>query len=67
MKAKSYEEIMADIQEAIFKAFCIETASGEDLDKLAEISRNPKCECGNKENPVGQGHSDWCDLYSKEF
>lgn len=26
-----------------------------------------ECECGNKHNPVGQGHSDWCDRYRKEF
>lgn len=26
-----------------------------------------KCECGNKHNPVGQGHSDWCKLFKKEF
>ncbi len=25
------------------------------------------CKCGNKENPVGQGHSHWCDRYRKEF
>jgi hypothetical protein len=26
-----------------------------------------KCECGNKHNPLGQGHSSWCDLYKREF
>lgn len=26
-----------------------------------------KCECGNKENPVGQAHSHWCDRYRKEM
>ena len=25
-----------------------------------------KCECGSK-NPVGQGHSTWCDLFKKEM
>jgi len=27
----------------------------------------PKCECGNKGNPIGQGHSNWCDMFRKDF
>ena len=26
-----------------------------------------KCECGNPKNPTGQGHSDWCKLFRREF
>lgn len=26
-----------------------------------------ECECGNKKNPMGQGHSSWCQMYKKEF
>lgn len=26
-----------------------------------------RCECGNKENPIGQGHSHWCQRFRQEF
>lgn len=29
--------------------------------------KSPSCECGNKANPHGQGHSDWCEMYRREF
>jgi hypothetical protein len=32
-----------------------------------DTDKKPKCECGNKENPIGQGHSDWCDLFKQEM
>lgn len=43
-----------------------------DFDLLQEFERlvaenDVKCECGNKEAPVGQRHSTWCDLYKREF
>lgn len=35
--------------------------------EIEESARGTKCECGNPSNPVGQGHSDWCKLFKKEF
>lgn len=32
-----------------------------------ETKHSRACECGNKTNPVGQGHSDWCKMYKREF
>lgn len=32
-----------------------------------EVLRIPKCECGNSKNPIGQGHSNWCNLFKQEF
>lgn len=29
--------------------------------------KSPDCECGNKGNPSGQGHSDWCKVFFREF
>lgn len=26
-----------------------------------------ECECGNKQNPMGQGHSQWCKMFRQEF
>lgn len=38
----------------------------EDLSPV--VKRNVSgCECGNKQNPRGQGHSDWCRLFKQEF
>lgn len=32
-----------------------------------KTNTGPECHCGNKDNPIGQGHSDWCDRYEHEF
>jgi hypothetical protein len=35
--------------------------------KWTRVDLYPKCECGNKQNPIGQGHSHWCKMFKQEF
>lgn len=39
----------------------------EHILELVEKGEKSRCECGNPLNPQGQGHSDWCKLYKREF
>jgi hypothetical protein len=56
-----------------FDFYCEECYSKVVLDNFPERVEmtyekdcEPSCECGTK-NSVGQGHSQWCQLYKKEF
>lgn len=47
----------------------VSTETSNALDRLGAmfgINRHA-CECGNPKNPIGQGHSDWCKLFKREF
>ena len=35
--------------------------------KLVQSDLVSDCECGNKNNPIGQGHSQWCKMFKSEF
>ncbi len=30
-------------------------------------TQTAKCECGNSDNPMGQGHSHWCEMFKQEM
>lgn len=47
---------MESMQNKIFEAF-----------RIPDVRTKPKCECGNSINPIGQGHSGWCQLFKQEF
>jgi hypothetical protein len=36
------------------------------LDDHAIYEETKECECGS-DNPIGQGHSSWCELFESEF
>lgn len=44
------------------------SSTGEVREAVGQaIEGSSGCECGNKKNPIGQGHSDWCKLFKREF
>lgn len=50
--------------------YCQDCYSKNFLDNFENINvseaTNMKCECGTKA-PISQHHSNWCDLYKREF
>jgi hypothetical protein len=38
-----------------------------DLKLCGNDNHDDGCECGNPDNPIGQGHSKWCKLFRQEF